>query len=439
MATLKYFTKGTSNPSTIYLRFAQGRNFDLKKSTSLLIDPKYWNNKKGVIRQIAGFNNKLNIINDLNGLRTHILNQFNKDYANGELINSDWLKTSINDFFDQSDSTDFNYIVDYAKYYKETSKTKIQSNGKVGVATASLTKYQTIINKLNDFEKHNNKRLKVIDINLKFHKDFIHYLSTVQKLNFNTIGKYLNFVKTIVKDAENYGIKVNNDISKREFRPTKEDVLIITFSETEIQKIYNHKFIKGSYLDNARNWLIIGLWTGARVSDLLNFTKESINENGLIDYTSKKTKQKVVVGLHPQVKETLKRNKGDFPRKISDQNFNVYIKKVCKEVGLNEKVKGSKIKEIKKGVFRKVKNDYLKYKLVTSHICRRSFATNHYGKLPTPVIMSITGHKTETEFLKYIGKTAKDNAEVLNDYWSKQEKKRENKTKLKIVNTGTNE
>jgi hypothetical protein len=39
MAKLKYFTKGNGNPATIFLRFGSGRKFDLKKSTSLLINP----------------------------------------------------------------------------------------------------------------------------------------------------------------------------------------------------------------------------------------------------------------------------------------------------------------------------------------------------------------------------------------------------------------
>ncbi len=75
--------------------------------------------------------------------------------------------------------------------------------------------------------------------------------------------------------------------------------------------------------------------------------------------------------------------------------------------------------EIKPGVWRKQDGNFEKWELVSSHICRRSFATNHYGKLPTPVIMAVTGHSTERMFLTYIGKTAKDNAESLMAYWNK--------------------
>lgn len=92
MATIKYFTKGAGNPSTIHLRLVHGRKIDLTKSTQLLIDPKYWNNKKGLVKQIADFPDKVNVQNDLNDLRNHILNVFNESYTSGQLINSHLVK-----------------------------------------------------------------------------------------------------------------------------------------------------------------------------------------------------------------------------------------------------------------------------------------------------------------------------------------------------------
>lgn len=278
---------------------------------------------------------------------------------------------------------------------------------------------------------------------MSFHKDFIHFLHNVQKLNYNTTGKYLVFIKTICKDAKKYGIKVSNDLLNGELRPTKEDVLFTTLTAQEIQTIYDHDFSNKPYLDNARNWLIIGVWTGARVGDLLNFTNENI-KNGFIEYTSQKTKQKIVLPLHYHVKQILDNLNGQFPKKISSQKLNDYIKLVCKEAGINTPIKGAKQINIKEGtkgakLWRKVKGTYPKWQLVSTHICRRSFATNHYGKLPTPVLMAVTGHTTEKMFLKYIGKTALDNAEILQDFWNKQKQKRENQElKFNVIKTGTN-
>jgi integrase len=52
---------------------------------------------------------------------------------------------------------------------------------------------------------------------------------------------------------------------------------------------------------------------------------------------------------------------------------------------------------------RKLKGIFKKYKLITAHDLRRSFATNYYSKVETPILMRITGHKKESTFLDYIG------------------------------------
>lgn len=437
MPTIKFLTKGNNNPTSIYLRFRHGKDYDITKSTSLLINPNYWSKVKGNIKQIAENKEKKNLQNKLNDLKSYVLNDFNEVYSNGGIINSDWLQTSIRTFLNQNTNQDFRYFTDYAYYFKDNLSNKVLKSGKTGVTGATTRKYQTIINKILDFEKYKKKRLLLQDVNLKFHKDFIYFLHNKQNLNYNTTGKYLTFIKTICLDAEKYGLKINAEVKGDQFRATKEKVSFITLTETEINKIYNTSFSDKPYLENAKNWLIIGVWTGARVSDLLNFKKSNI-KNGFIEYTAQKTNQRIVLPLHYQVRQILDDYNGEFPRKISSQKFNDYIKLVCKKVGISEEVNGSKTTEIKRGVWRKVKGIYKKYDLVSTHICRRSFATNHYGKLPTPVIMAVTGHTTEKMFLNYIGKTAKDNAEVLNSFWKHQEQKREQKPQLEVIKTGTN-
>ncbi|WP_291975147.1 site-specific integrase [Lutibacter sp.] len=186
-------------------------------------------------------------------------------------------------------------------------------------------------------------------------------------------------------------------------------------NDDEINTIYNHDFKNDKKLDNARDLFIIGLRTGLRISDFLRLKQTNIKD-GYIEIETQKTGQEVVIPMHPQVKEILKKRNG-FPRQISDQKFNLYIKDVCEAAKLKEKVHGSKID---KETNRKKEGNYPKYELVTSHICRRSFASNLYGALPNMVIMGITGHTTETQFLRYIKITPKENANKLKEYWAKQ-------------------
>ncbi|MEN8775817.1 MAG: hypothetical protein ABF263_08440 [Polaribacter sp.] len=107
--------------------------------------------------------------------------------------------------------------------------------------------------------------------------------------------------------------------------------------------------------------------------------------------------------------------KHEFPKKVSQVAFNKEIKTLCKLAGINEWVSGFKNnpktrrKEIVKAP---------KYEFVTSHIMRRSFASNYYGKIETPLLMNITGHTKESTFLTYTG--THQNKDALAELFMKQ-------------------
>ena len=90
----------------------------------------------------------------------------------------------------------------------------------------------------------------------------------------------------------------------------------------------------------------------------------------------------------------------DFPKRMYPERFNKQLKLVLKEAGLTQMVKAhlynGKTKRKETGIFPK-------YAIIASHDLRRSFATNFYGKIPTPILMNMTGHEGETSFLTYIG------------------------------------
>ena len=92
------------------------------------------------------------------------------------------------------------------------------------------------------------------------------------------------------------------------------------------------------------------------------------------------------------------------------------IKKVCEKAGITNMVYGSRrnpeTNRLEKGTMEK-------WKMVSSHTCRRSFATNNYLMgIDTLTIMQITGHTTEKNFLKYIKVTPKQHAKLLLEKWN---------------------
>ncbi|MHC5200854.1 site-specific integrase [Myroides sp. LJL119] len=145
--------------------------------------------------------------------------------------------------------------------------------------------------------------------------------------------------------------------------------------------------------------------------------------------TTKKTKTDVAIPLHPMVKKIISKRNG-LPKKVKNETFNDGIKTICQLAGMDNKIVGGKVKLTKdeqgNTTRRKENKEYKKYELVSSHICRRSFATNHFGKVPNKVIMDVCGWATEKQVLEYNKQTNIESANILAEYWEREMSNLEN-------------
>jgi integrase len=105
----------------------------------------------------------------------------------------------------------------------------------------------------------------------------------------------------------------------------------------------------------------------------------------------------------------------ELPKRLTQVIFNKQIKEICRMAGIVELVSGFKNNPKTR---RKEIVNAPKYEFVTSHIMRRSFASNYYGKIETPLLMNITGHSKESTFLTYIG--THQNKDALADLFMQQ-------------------
>ncbi len=152
---------------------------------------------------------------------------------------------------------------------------------------------------------------------------------------------------------------------------------------------------------------------GCRFSDLEKVGKTDIKD-GFITFRQQKTNAKVTIPLHPVVLEILDKYDFNLPEPISNQRFNEYIKEAAQMAGIDTP------ETITRTVGNALKSEtYPKYQLISSHTGRRSFCTNQYKRgLPTLMIMSISGHKTEKSFLKYIKVTQTEHASMMKKAWA---------------------
>ena len=425
MATIKFLLQSKGENCNIYIRLSIDRKNVFKRKSNFTIDSKNWNSKKGEPFQRDEDLKKLKT--DLDKLKTEIETRKNNAIAKGIEITGYWLHDQINDIQNKPKENEPDRLINHFQTYIDNLPTNRTGTKKKPITPATITKYKTIRNKLIAFEKHRRHKILVKDVNINFRTELIKYFRDVEKLSNNTIGRYITFIKTVCNDAKIHGIETHPQLEA--FKGYSDEAAKVFLSFNELEKIENAKFTREA-LDNAKDWLIIGCYLGQRVSDLLVLTKDNIiTKNGLeiISLTQKKTNKNIVIPIPPKVKEILNKRNGDFPRPLSAAKFNLHIKDVAQLAGINEPTEGAKLEEITEKTHRKVYGTFPKWELITSHVMRRSFATNYYGEMPTALIISITGHNTEAQYLEYIDKPPIDNAQLIAEYWVSLYAKQQNK------------
>lgn len=411
MASINFLLLTESETTQIYVRVKAGKGKDWKPKTGLFINSKYWNKSKGMPKQS---NSDLKILSKkLRDLSNDIMDWINESSNHYKEDLVEVIGNSINKDFSKEDKS-FNTFV--AKYinFEDTQKLSI----------ASRKKYITLQNKLLIFDPEN--RYNISDVDLKFRDKFITFLRDSEKLGDNTTGRYLKVIVTFILSAEKNGYTISSQFKNFKGFTVKAEKVILSFEEIEIIKNTSYE---SDFLNRAKHWLIISCYTGQRVSDLLRMNTGMINEiqgYHFITLTQIKTGKIVHIPIHNEVREILDIYNGFpplFSNKISSNatEYNELLKIIAKNSGLNAMTLGN-LRDEKEGRF--IKKEYEKWRLISSHVGRRSFATNFYAqeKYPTPLLMAITGHSTEKMFLEYIGKKPVDYALQLAKLWGNEVK-----------------
>ena len=431
MATIKFLLQSKSDNAPIYLRLSVNRDLVIKRKTGLFINPKNWSDK-GLPKQTTNANK--NLSTELTGLSTVIIKKLNGANSNGITINGNWLQHNIDLHFKRiTENKQSELITDAIQDLIDNADVRKNGKGGIGLSKSRINAYNSLKNILTDYQ--GNNQFKVKEVNVRFAKDFLKYLLHTKKYQKSYAIKKIADLKTVCYDAETNGIEVNPQLKKIEStKPSNENIIYLNSSE--LQKIENAD-ITNEALQNARKWLLLGCNIGQRGGDLLNLNENNfVTRNGynVIELKQQKTGKNVTISVLEKTKEILDTG---LPYKISIQKFNDHIKDVCEIAEINEMTNGAKIEVTIKGKGNKHKRKkdgvYPKYDLIASHVCRRSFATNLYGTLPTALIMQITAHSTEKMLLNYIGKDSLDYAQQIADFYTLQAQKEKKESNLIVV------
>ncbi|WP_420287229.1 phage integrase SAM-like domain-containing protein [Flavobacterium psychrophilum] len=458
MAKIKFLLQSKSENSQIYIRVSISQFVSIKKKTGFSINAKDWSVTTDRPKQ----NNPENKIthSSLNKLENFVFDNLNKDLAKGSLIDAYWLENQINNCFKRVVKTDAGLLVNHIQYIIDNANTrKVKTNGgfKIGLSSSTIKNYTLFKNIISEYQTTIKKQIQFIEITKPFVEKFTNWLVNTKNYSTNYAGKQLEILKTVCIDAEKNEIPVT-PYSKtiQHFRESENDRYIQTLSFEELEQIKNADFTDAEQLkefkkanlelcknisltpetiNNSRNWILLGCEIGQRGGDLLKITNENIRYKGksiYLDILQQKTNKSVTVGLiAPHVIDIIENS---LPKEMPHQKLNDFIKIVCKLAGIDAVVKGTKLNT---ETNRKELGMYPKYDLMASHCFRRSFATNYYKKIPTPILINITGHSKESLFLTYINKREdKDaNADLFMQFY--EELNKEKTPQLKVIKSGT--
>ncbi|MDH6355535.1 integrase [Dysgonomonas sp. PH5-45] len=273
----------------------------------------------------------------------------------------------------------------------------------------------TVRNFLKDFSSYTGKQLLLDNIDISFFEEFRKYSYEQKNINNNYFSKIISILKTFMTWASDREYHNNHKYLK--FNAPEEEIEVICLTPDELLMLYNFEF-ESDRLDKTRDLYCFGCFTGLRFSDLRNLAKSSLYKDYLKGNIIKTKNKDHFVPLNKYSIAILDKYKNTPFQPIpiiSSQNANKYIKECCKIVGIDTittitRYKGS------------VRQDETrpKYGFITMHTGRKTFATvSLILGMGERFVKSITGHKRDSSFRRYVKFSQQDIQKQMENTWDK--------------------
>ncbi len=423
MATIKFRVRGSKNPSPIYLRFINGRDLDIEVKINIFIDPAVWDSKNNKIRNVISVPNRDKMNSQLSGLSNHVYNSYNESFAYGEVLDKNWLEGVVASFFKRPKGQvslglkpELVYVYDFGNWWLDNKASTWKSLKFNSMPKRTIGVHRNALCLFKEFEDGEKIKFSQLDNDLVYR-----FLDFLDEKNYapSSAKKFFDRIRFLINRASAEGVKNIGAIDGKIYYKKSDgnNVEVPYLNEDEIKKIMDLDLSDKDDLDAVRDNFIISLWTGLRISDFNKNLDVKNIDGDYINIKTGKTGEWVLIPMHPNVKRVLNKRAGALPSRTTNYLFNTKVKKVVKLAGIDNLMKGS---IFDRKVNRKVEGVYPKYKLISAHTGRRSFATNLYGLVHNSVIMAVGGWKQEDMMLHYIKKTKSEHSEILKEKWDQK-------------------
>jgi len=412
---IKYVLSATKNSWRISVRMYYGK-FDLSLALPIFVENSSdWDVESQQLANSSILNEKIL------ELKTSILKQYNLDFTQGILFNKEWLKNVVSDVFNRPSgeknliNNDVEiYFTDFGYWWIKNHSANWKVSAKKFISKVQISQYKKFLDQVVEFEKSIGSKFVLKDLNQDQIYEFANYLEE-NGYNSSTIERAIGRLKFILNRAFEHDIKTSKVRNQRIYIEKEDDEIeSVYLNEEEIQKIFDLNLEHDYELDNIRDNFIISLWSGLRINDFMTNLKTDNIKDGIISIKTQKTGSFVKIPIHPMAKSILDKRFGNLPRKVDVSEYNIKIKTICQLANIDNQVYGKLWNSEKK---RKELTYAPKYKFVSSHIARKSLATNLSGKVSDEVIMSALGWSNVSMKQYYDKRSKTDFADKLNEFW----------------------
>lgn len=398
MPKISFRIRSDKSQAGIYLYFYSSKKVRFEFPIGVSVRTAFWHKRNMRVADSAPEASQINGM--LENIVSHMIRYLN---ANGHLkLKKKELQAQVKLALGRPEKMKKRLSVQARNYLKQVPYLRSTVSGGLGLTKNTERLYRRFAELVEEYDAYTHQPMLLSGLHKRCVDGFVRWMFEEKRYAVNNVGTQVKCIKTISRNADAEGMKVHRyALSLKTFRLSRHERYLQIISKEEIEDLKN-LYITLSGLDRTVcAWMLIGLNTGQRVGDLLTLKPENMRrgKNGvLINVLQQKTKLHVTIGVNDLfVIDILENN---FPRRINPVTFNRELKIIARLAGMTEVVTGRKVNPETK---RKELGEYPKYSLLSAHDLRRSFATNLYGKVPTPLIMKMTGHQKEGNFLMYIG------------------------------------
>lgn len=272
-------------------------------------------------------------------------------------------------------------------------------------APGTIKNYGKVAGKLLEFAKEKDISVEFHDITMDTYCAFKAWCYS-KNWTINFTGSLIKDWKGVLKAGFRLGLHKNKIYDHKDFKKIAEETDDVYLDENELKLIKEVDLSNNNDWDRARDWFLIGCYSGLRASDLTLLRDSKITRNEII-LATEKTDEKVVIPIHPISQQIFRKYKG-LPPKMHQNQINEYIKFVARKA----KIRSTFLYSVTEGGKRR---DYYleKWQMVSTHTARRSCITNMgIAGVPDTIIMKLTGIKSPATLARYKKLTQNEAAKI---------------------------